>query len=1765
MSGVPTSAGVFSVTVTATDNAGASVSTQFKLAVATAGPGDNKPPVVSRGIPDQTGRVGVAFAYEVDGGTFTDPDGTIAGLGFAGLPGGVTASGWRLSGVPTSAGVFSVTVTATDNAGAKVSTTLKLTVQAAESGGNQYPEVRRTIPDQTATVGAAFSYEISKETFVDPDGPIIDIAVAGLPGGVSQTDWRVSGVPTAAGVFTVTVTARDNRDLKVSTQFKLTVQSAGGGDNRPPVVSRGIPDQAGTVGAAFAYEVEGGAFTDPDGTIAAISFAGLPGGITASGWRVSGVPTSAGVFSVTVTATDNAGASVSTQFKLAVATAGPGDNKPPVVSRGIPDQTGRVGVAFAYEVDGGTFTDPDGTIAGLGFAGLPGGVTASGWRLSGVPTSAGVFSVTVTATDNAGAKVSTTLKLTVQAAESGGNQYPEVRRTIPDQTATVGAAFSYEISKETFVDPDGPIIDIAVAGLPGGVSQTDWRVSGVPTAAGVFTVTVTARDNRDLKVSTQFKLTVQSAGGGDNRPPVVSRGIPDQAGTVGAAFAYEVEGGAFTDPDGTIAAISFAGLPGGITASGWRVSGVPTSAGVFSVTVTATDNAGASVSTQFKLAVATAGPGDNKPPVVSRGIPDQTGHVDVAFAYEVPKETFTDPDGTIAGVSFAGLPGGVTASGWRLSGVPTASGVFSVAVTATDNAGAKVSTTLKMTILPGGGNNKPPVVARSIPDQSGTVGVAFAYEVSKETFSDPDGSIAGISFAGLPAGVTASGWRLSGAPTSVGVYTVKVTASDNVGAQVSTSFKLTILSAANQPPVVSRSIPDQSGTIGVAFAYEVSKETFTDPEGPIAGISFAGLPAGVTASGWRLSGVPTAAGVFTVTVTASDGEGAKVSTSFKLTVQAVQQDNIISLFKAGNFLTRRFVRDILEGDTLRGEEVSQTVNLMVSPRTGTIGSYSFNLSGPISTTSEDSSTPYGVFGDNGGVILLEGKYTLTVKSYTEAGLQGTLISQQVLHFVVMVGEGQKNLPPVLAKPPGALFAKVGKSYAYRLPDSTFVDPDGFLTSFTITSLPDGLVGDGTLISGTPTKKGEYTVNVRVTDNGGATAETTFRFVVSADNLPPVVNGSVPDQVAEVNKPFNYTLPENIFQDPDGTIVSVAFIGLPEGITNRGLTLSGVPVKVRENPIIVIATDNSDAMVQLTFNINVIENNRPPVVAKQIGDQLAESSADYRFIIPAGTFTDPDGSIVRYEMSGLPPGLTARGDTLSGRPTQAGEYILTVKAFDNKQSSVQLTFKLIVLGNRAPLVNRPITNQVIDSSTVYRFVIPAGTFVDPDGSIVRLEISGLPPGITAQGDTISGRAAQMGEFTVSVRAFDNNGASVQLTFKLSVLGNRPPLVAKPISDQEADINTSYRFVIPGGTFVDLDGRIIRVEFSGLPSGVTAQGDTISGRPSRAGQYTVSVRAYDDKGAAVQTTFKITIKDSTVRPTVEPIPDVVAIVGQVFTFDVKSYFKDEQGSITSINYASTLPPGITANGSKLSGNPFTEGKYTIKVVAKDNKGGTLETTFILKVEKAELRVLLYQMQQGNRKLIRPVANVDRMALDTLPPALNLFVESNANITSVTFIITSPMVQYTTDESAPFGLFGDSGSFPALAGTYTLNILGYRSTTLVASRSIQFTITKTTNSPGRLGVIESEVFSEIELWKPYPSPFVDRVKVQTAPQGYPKLHAVEVLSSEGKILPLPASNWTMDQALLVVDLSETITLPGVYLLKVTGEDGKQKTMRIVKAPQN
>ena len=110
------------------------------------------------------------------------------------------------------------------------STSLRITIKGTIT--NSAPTVATEIPDQTATTGTAFSYQVPAATFADADSDTLTYT-ATLADDMALPSWlsfdaatrTFSGTPTAAETVSVKVTASDASD-SVSDTFDIVVSAA---------------------------------------------------------------------------------------------------------------------------------------------------------------------------------------------------------------------------------------------------------------------------------------------------------------------------------------------------------------------------------------------------------------------------------------------------------------------------------------------------------------------------------------------------------------------------------------------------------------------------------------------------------------------------------------------------------------------------------------------------------------------------------------------------------------------------------------------------------------------------------------------------------------------------------------------------------------------------------------------------------------------------------------------------------------------------------------------------------------------------------------------------------------------------------------------------------------------------------------------------------------------------------------------------------------------------------------------------------------------------------------------------------------------------------------------------------------------------------------------------------------------------------------------------------------------------------------------------
>ncbi len=446
---------------------------------------------------------------------------------------------------------------------------------------NDFPEPVNQSPTAdpngpyNGTVGSPVQFSGSASS--DPDGNIVAYDW-NFGDGSAGTGVNPTHTYNADGAFTVTLTVTDNAGATGTASTTATIALG----NQAPTANPNGP-YFGTVGSQVMFD--GSSSSDPDGTIVSYSW-NFGDGASGTGVNPTHTYSAAGTYNVTLTVMDNAGASDSASTSATITDV---PNLPPVANANGP-YSGTVGVPVTF--DGTGSSDPDGSIVrydwnfGDGTTALDGGPTPSHTYQSN-----GGFTVTLTVTDDAGATASDSTSANIGAA---ANQAPTADANGP-YNGTVGSSVQFDGSGSS--DPDG-FITSYLWDFGDGSTGTGVNPSHTYNSAGTFTVTLTVSDNDELTDSDTTTATI----GVGNLPPSADANGP-YSGTVGVAVQFDGSGS--SDPEG--GALSYA-WDFGDGNSGFGVSPTHTysAAGTYNVTLTVTDNAGATDSDMTTATIAEA-------------------------------------------------------------------------------------------------------------------------------------------------------------------------------------------------------------------------------------------------------------------------------------------------------------------------------------------------------------------------------------------------------------------------------------------------------------------------------------------------------------------------------------------------------------------------------------------------------------------------------------------------------------------------------------------------------------------------------------------------------------------------------------------------------------------------------------------------------------------------------------------------------------------------------------------------------------------------------------------------------------------------------------------------------------------------------------------------------------------------------------------------------------------------------------------------------
>ncbi|RLL71595.1 autotransporter domain-containing protein [Ochrobactrum soli] len=653
---------------------------------------------------------------------------------------------------------------------------------------------------------------------IDPYGFKLASGSSLPPGLTLDKTGGLSGVPTRVGTYSYDLIVTDSMAYTATIKQTIVIAEA-------PTVDLDLGSlPGGKVGLDYAaHKLAASGGTAPYSYVVS----GLPAGLTFDGVdTISGKPTAAGSFDVNVTATDAEGYTATKSQTIVIAEA-------PVIDLDLSAMpAGKEGLDYAHTLVATGGTEPYSYTA----TGLPAGVTLNGDTLSGKPTTAGSYDVTITVTDGEG--YTATKSQTIVIAEA-----PTVDL---DLGSLPGGKVGLDYAAHKLAASGGTApYSYVVSGLPAGLTFDGVdTISGKPTAAGSFDVNVTATDAEGYTATKSQTIVIAEA-------PVIDLDLSAMpAGKEGLDYAHTLVATGGTEPYSYTAT----GLPAGVTLNGDTLSGKPTTAGSYDVTITVTDGEGYTASKSQTLVIENA----SAISVDLSTLP--AGKVGQDYgSHKLAATGGTEPYTYVV----SGLPAGLTFDGVdTISGKPTVDGSFEVAVTVTDAEGA--TATSKQTVV----IEKASAISVDLSTlPAGKVGQDYGSHKLAAT-----GGTAPYTYvvSGLPAGLTFDGVdTISGKPTVDGSFEVAVTVTDAEGF-TATKKQTVVIAVATQIELVALPDAEQGKNYG---PHQLQASGGTGPYSYVV----TGLPAGLTFVGNTLAGIPTTAGTFPVSVTVTDADGNAVT------------------------------------------------------------------------------------------------------------------------------------------------------------------------------------------------------------------------------------------------------------------------------------------------------------------------------------------------------------------------------------------------------------------------------------------------------------------------------------------------------------------------------------------------------------------------------------------------------------------------------------------------------------------------------------------------------------------------------------------------------------------------------------------------------------------------------------------------------------------------------------------------------------------------
>ncbi|VEP17781.1 Outer membrane adhesin like proteiin (fragment) [Hyella patelloides LEGE 07179] len=1402
--------GTYTATFTVTDNDGASSSETITITV------NNVAPTITSLTGDSNLNEGDTATFNVEA---TDPSNgelTYTWDFGDGTP-QLSASSDRdpITHTYTDNGNYTVTLTVEDENGASTSQTLDIVVN------NVAPAIASIDGATTAEEGETITYTASVSDPGD-DELTYNWSVNGSP--IEGNSPTIDPTFTDNGTYNLSLTVTDDDGAATTSELEVTV------NNVPPLIEI-APTITGNEGEAITFNPT---LEDPgnDTLTVTLDFGDSSESVTAysNGFPVTHTYADNGNYTATLTVTDDDGATTTSTIDVTV------NNLAPIITSLTGDTEVNEGETAQFNAVASD--SPNDTLTytldfGDGSPQLT--VNNNGLPVSHEYLDNGNYTITLTVTDDDGASTNQTLDVVVN------NVAPVINEIVGDTDVLEGEEVSYTaIASDSGNDTLTYIWDFGDRSTAFGENVTHTFTDN-----GNYTITLTVSDDDGASTISTIDVTV------NNVTPVINEII----GNTDVLEGEEVTYSAIAIDSGNDTLSYNWNFGDGMGAEGQNITHTFADNGNYTITLTVTDDDGASTNSTLDVTV------NNVAPTIMEIV----GNTNVNEGEEVSYTAIASDSGNDTLTYTWNFGDGSTAEGIDVTHTFIDNGNYTITLTVSDDDGAATNQTLDVTV-----NNVAPTITEIVGDTD----VLEGEEVTYTAIASDNGNDSLTYSWDFGDNNTATGIDVTHTFADNGNYTITLTVTDDDGGTATSTKEVTVNNVA---PTITEIIGKQDVNEGEEVTYSASA---TDPGDDTLTYTW-DFGDGNIANGENVTHTFTDNGSYTITLTVSDDDGASTISTIDVTV---------------NNVAPTITEIVGDTDVNEGEEVNYSA--IASDSGNDTLTYSWDFGD--GNTAEGENVTH-TFADNGS-------YTITLTVTDDDGGTATSTKEVTVN----------NVAPTITEIVGDTDVLEGEEVNY-----TAIASDNGNDTLTYNwDFGDGNIANGQDVNHTFADNGNYTITLTVTDDDGASITSTKE--VTVNNVAPTITEIVGD--TDVNEGEEVTYSASATDPGDDTLTYTWDFG--DGTEANGQDVTHTFADNGNYTITLTVTDDDGAATNQTLDVAV--NNVAPVINEIIGDTDVNEGEEVTYTAIA---SDNGNDTLTYTWD-FGDGKGANGENVTHTFADNGNYTITLTVTDDDGASITST-KEVTVNNVAPTITEIVGNTEVNEGEETTYSAIAS---DSGDDTITYSWNFGDGSDSFEGESVNHVFADNGEYTIALTVTDSDGASTTQTLNVTVNN-----VAPTITEIIGNTNILEGEEVSYSAIASDSGNDTLTYTWNFGDGSTAEGIDVTHTFTNNGSYTISLTVTDDDGAGATSTLNVTVEN--VAPTITSFTGDNAIdEGDVARFAV---IANDPGNDT-LTYAWDFGDGSEIlSGENVSHLFADNGLYDVSVTVTDDDGASVTQSLTITV--------------------------------------------------------------------------------------------------------------------------------------------------------------------------------------------------------------------------